>query len=189
HNSYIRGEESQWLKYKETLRTQWKGKGSLILRYKKFMKMEDEELGKYLNMKRQKAVDAIILGDEDYIDEIKRKYLHAERNYGEIPQAKRIKNDLMIKKIKKEVVKIFGINEKEFNQSVRGKENMARMVAIGLARESGGLSYRDIGRIFGGISYKSAAKYCERLKIRCAKEKELNKLFLNLKLTCSQVET
>ena len=187
HRLYLRGEESSWLKYQETLKSQWPG--NWAARYQEFMAMEDPELQEYLTEKSREAVEAIICGDKQFSDDIKMKYLHTPRTSTEIPQARKIKSQVAVKKIKQEVVKAFGIKEEELYRSVRGKENAARMMAIGLARASGGMSYKNIGEIFGGISYKSAAKYCERLKIRCGQDKAVGELFTHLRSTCSQVET
>ena len=78
---------------------------------------------------------------------------------------------------------------KKLYSSERGKENIARRMAIGLARECSELSYGEIAQIFGGINYKSAAEYYERIKQRCEFDKNLKKLFVELRQRCSQVET
>ncbi|VAX35234.1 hypothetical protein MNBD_UNCLBAC01-1692 [hydrothermal vent metagenome] len=189
HDCYVKGVENNWLRYKGLLRSQLKGKGRLLERYEEYMKMEDAELDEYLNVKKRKTIEAIILGDEEFKDQIKEKYLHEKRMYGEIPQAKRIRTEIVVKKIKEEVLKIFGVDEEALYQSVRGRENLARAMAIGLSREIGGMSHKDVGDMFGGISYKSVAKCCERLKVRCDGDKRVRKVFDRLKVICSQVET
>ncbi len=189
HPQYLKEEESRWLKFKDPLKTQWRGQGSLLSKYKQFMKLEDVELEEYLKEKQQRSFNAIIFGDKDYMDEIKMKYLKTPRTYGEIPQAKQIRAEVGIKEIKREVLKEFGVKEEVLYHSLRGKENIPRMMAISLARKGFGLSYKEIAQTYGGISYKSAAKYYERLMDRCKKDKDLKNVFEKLTVRCSQVET
>ena len=189
HNNFIKQEENEWLKFLDLLKIQFKGQKDLKKAYIDFMKKNDDELEEFLQDKSKKAVRAIIFGDETYMDDVKMKYLHGQHMSGEIPQAKQINNELKIKNIKKEVIKAFKIEEKNLYSSIRGKENNARMMAIGLARECSGLSYGKIAQIFGGINYKSAAKYYERIKQKCESNDKIKKLFYDLKRRCSQVET
>ncbi|MCK4518608.1 MAG: transposase [Candidatus Omnitrophica bacterium] len=189
HNNFIRQEENEWLKFLGLLKTQFKGQKDLKKAYINFMKKNDDELEEFLQDKSKKAMQAIIFGDEAYMDDIKMKYLHGQHMSGEIPQAKQINDELKIKNIKKEVIKAFKIEEKNLYSSIRGKKNNARIMAIGLARECSGLSYGKIAQIFGGINYKSAAKYYERIKRKCKSNDKIKKLFYDLKQRCSQVET
>ncbi|MCA9400600.1 MAG: transposase [Candidatus Omnitrophica bacterium] len=186
---FMRKEEFSWLRYMNVLNGQLKGKGNLLEKYQAYMKMADEELEEFLKAKRRKSIEAIIYGQEEFLDEVKTKYLHQERSYGEIPQAKKMKWEVVIKRIKREIQKVLGVKEEVLYQSMRGSENVARQMAIGLAREVGGVPYKEIGAIFGGISYKSAAKYCERLKQRCERDRKLSGLYEELRGRCSQVET
>lgn len=189
HKAYLEGKEQEWLRFKAGLKTQWKNEKDVKKAYREYMKKDDEELKEYLDQKRSKAVNAIIFGEEEYLDKIKTTYLNAKRLYGEIPEGKRLKDEINNETIKKAVKTAFKINEKELVACKRGKENIGRMLAIGLIRECSGYPYREIGQMFGGISYKSAAKYYERVKKRCITDKAFKKLFDDIKVTCSQVET
>ena len=51
------------------------------------------------------------------------------------------------------------------------------------------LCYRMIAQIFGGINYKSAAKYYERIKQRCESNEKFKEMFAGLRQRCSQVGT
>lgn len=189
HNNFIKQEENEYLKFVYLLKKQFKGQRDLKRAYINFMKKDDAELEDFLVNKSNKATRAIIFGDESYMDEVKMKYLNSQCFSEEIPQAKQIKEDLIIKKIKKEVIKAFKVKNENLYSSVRGKENIARMMAIGLARECSELSYGKIAQIFGEINYKSAAKYYERIKQRCESNQKFREMFVVLKRRCSQVET
>ncbi|MBU4252307.1 MAG: hypothetical protein KJ647_04940 [Candidatus Omnitrophica bacterium] len=120
---------------------------------------------------------------------LKEQYLNAERYYEEIPESRQIRAELVIRKIKEETIKVFKINEEQLYGTKKGKENVARMIAIRLARECSMMPHRQIGQLFGGISYKSSSIYCERIKKRCDKDKKLADEYERLKARCSQVET
>ncbi|HBG62316.1 MAG: hypothetical protein A2306_11400 [Omnitrophica WOR_2 bacterium RIFOXYB2_FULL_38_16] len=189
HNNYIKQEEAEWLIFLDLLKDQFAQKKDFRNAYIDFMEQNNDEAEEFLSQKSKKADHAIIYGDEAYMDEIKIKYLHSNSLSSEIPQSKQISDELKIKKIKKEVVEVFKIKEKDLYCSVRGRENIPRIMAISLSRECSGLPYDKIARIFGGINYKSAAKYCERIKQRCECDGRFKRLFDELKRRCSQVET
>ncbi|MFH1379637.1 MAG: transposase [bacterium] len=190
--AYMKGKETEWLKFISILRTLWKEESDFRKAYRNFMSKDDQEFSGYLGDKSRKASAAIIVGDAKYIDDIKTNYLHRtfkERDIDEIPEGKSIKHEMMTDTIKKEVALAFSIEEKELFSSQRGKENLARMMAIGLCRWCGGMSYKYIAKQFGDIHYKSAAKYYERITMRCKNDKAAAKLFDDLSKRCSQVET
>ncbi|MFH1282104.1 MAG: transposase [bacterium] len=191
HNNFMKQEENEWLKFNDILRKQFKSDKQLNVKraYINFMSINDEELTNYLQNKSRCAVQAIILGDESYMDGIKMRYLNKKRLFEEIPQAKLLHNDIVIKQIKKEIVNEFDIEDTYLYSSIRGKENLARMMAISLARECSRLSYGKIAELFGGIHYKSASKYYERFKTKCNSDAKMSKVFNDLKQRCSQVET
>ena len=95
----------------------------------------------------------------------------------------------LVRRVKEKVQTAFKLSEEELLFSKRGEKNLGRMMAISLLRECGGVNYKKIAEVFGGISYKSAAKYYERMKKRCLQDSKLNKQYISLKRTCSQVET
>jgi len=184
HKAYVTGQETEWLRFHDALRTQWKKK-NLRNAYREYMSLDDEKLKDYLSEKRAKGVNAIICGDDNYVDAIKIMYLNKKRCYGEIPEGKKAQDEMMIRTIKKEITSQCKVAEEDLIRPSRGKENIARMLAIGLVRECTAYAYRAIGQMFGNISYKSAAKSYERLKKRCKEDRALDKLFRKIKSRCS----
>jgi len=189
HKEFILDKEFDWLKFRDVLKSQFGNVTNVKQAYIEFMDKVDEELDVYLKEKSLEAISSIIYGETDFQDKIKANYLQADKYYGEIPAGKKFKNDLKIEKIKEEVKNIFNVSEQELYKSVRGKENIARMIAVGLSREITGLSCGVIGEIFGGLSYKTISMYCKRLKERCLLDKRIRRIFEDLRETCSQVET
>lgn len=189
HKAFLSGKESNWLRFKDTLKTQWKREKDLIRAYREYMKKDDEVVDEYLRDKSKQAARAIIYGDEGYKDKIKMTYLGAKRLYGEVPEGRRAKDEIAVRIIKREVAKEFKIGEDELLRSRRGRENTARMMALVLARESSGYRHRELGQLFGGISYKSVSSNYDRFKKRCRENKELKRLFERIRSRCSQEET
>ncbi|MFH2138980.1 MAG: transposase [Candidatus Omnitrophota bacterium] len=187
HRDYLEAKEQEWLQFKAEVKSQIKGE-EFKQAYIDFMKKDDEEINKYLEDKNDQVFRSII-GDQKYIDKIKEEYLKSEIYYEEIPESRYIRAEAVIKKIKEEIQKVFKIEEKILYKSNRGQENIARMIAIRLARECSLLPHRQIGKIFGDISYKSSAIYCDRVKKKCLSDKKLAKVYDKLKVRCSQVET
>ncbi|MFH1359498.1 MAG: transposase [Candidatus Omnitrophota bacterium] len=184
HGFYTKEKESEWLKFKDILKGQWRKLQNFKKAYLDFMKKEDQELEEYLQEKSRKATDAIILGDDEFTDTIKMNYLHGKRVYGDVPQAKHIKDEMCFKKVKREIIKEFKIEEEMLYISKRGKENLARLLAIGLLRECSGMTYRGIGYALRIESYKSVAKYAQRMKGRYLKDQRIKNLFDRLKVRC-----
>lgn len=188
HRDYLEVKEQEWLQFKDVVKSQIKSK-DFKQAYMDYMKKDDEEINKYLDDKREQVFRSIILGDQGYIDKIKEKHLKSERYYDEIPESRHIRAEAVIRKIKKETQKEFKIKEERLYKSIRGQENIPRMIAIRLARECSMLGHRQIGRLFGDISYKSSAIYCDRIKKKCISDKKLAKTYEKLMVRCSQVET
>lgn len=184
HNNYLRQKENSWLNFVKTLKTQWKGTQDLKKAYIDFINKDDNELEDYLNDKKKKSLDAIVFGEEKYMDEIKMNYLHSARIYGDVPESKIIINDLCFKRVKQEIMKECAVNEENLFISVRGKENLPRLMMIGLLRECSAMTYKQIGSLLGINSYKSVAKYGERIKGRLKEDKELKEKFEMLKSKC-----
>ncbi|MDO9080518.1 MAG: transposase [Desulfuromonadales bacterium] len=96
------------------------------------------------------AVADFILGRSDFVEGIKRDYLMARSDAAEIPQLRKLKK-ISPDKIVAAVSETFG----ESNETIRGKghkQSMARLVAIGLAREFCWTSGKELGTYFGGVT-------------------------------------
>jgi hypothetical protein len=186
---YCKGMENEYLRYKKILESQWKSTKSLEEEYRNYMKLEQDKLNDYLDENSAKATETIIYGDKEYIDEIKAGYLNKKRVSYEIPEAKRIRDEINKKRIKDGVLFYYKISESELYKSSRGRENIPRQVAIRLIREVCGYSYVDIANEYGRVSYKAIAKDYDKIKQRCKNNEEIEKIFNLIKGTCSQVET
>ena len=116
--------------------------------YKKFVEGVDfktlEDPGKHVT-------GGFILGDADFVNWIKDTFLAFKRDEKEIPQLKKLKPKLSQKIILQAVCQEFSCSNEQVITKGR-KKNKAREVAIYLARDLSGLSCKDLGLYFGGVS-------------------------------------
>ena len=77
--------------------------------------------------------------------------MSARQDEKEIPQLKKLKPKVQLETIVHAVCEEFGCNEVQVLKKGR-KKNKAREVAIHLARDLSGMSCKDLGIHFGGVS-------------------------------------
>jgi putative transposase len=153
--------------------------------YKRFMAQPvDEELEKFYSAKKQGS----ILGDLDFIDLIKEKYLYIDPEI-EVVEKRVPGGEGILRKIKKEVCRVFNVSDKHLFEGKRGTTNIARQVALALTKELSGLKLSEIGPYFGIGSYRTVGTHCWRLQGKLRTDKSLRAKYNNLKVTCSQEKT
>ncbi len=92
-----------------------------------------------------------VLGDADFVDWIKETFLSDRSDEKEIPQLKKLKPRVSLEKVVEAVAREFDCNPEAIKAKGR-KKNKAREVAIHIAREVSGMSGKDLGAYFGGVS-------------------------------------
>ena len=145
----------------------------------------DPQTMAFYNQKKQSA----ILGDADFLDLIKEKYILTDRKLStEIPEERSFQGQKRLDNILHETSKVFKKTKEELCRSKRGETNDARLVAVALTRGLSGLHLSEIAQIFRMNSYKSVGSSCYRLKARLVKEPSLRKRYERIYQTCSQEE-
>ena len=97
------------------------------------------------------VTEGFILGDTDFVNWVKETFLSKRHDEKEIPQLKKLKPKISPGLVVQAVCKEFDCREERIITKGR-KKNKAREVAIYLARDISGLSGRDLGDYFGGVS-------------------------------------
>ena len=95
--------------------------------------------------------EGFILGNADFIHWVKETFLSERQEEKEIPQLKKLKPKAKPDRIVRAVCQEFNCNSAQITIKGR-KKNKAREVAIYLARKMSGLSGKDLGMYFGGVS-------------------------------------
>lgn len=187
HKYYLKGRDDvPWLHVRLGLAFfSSKLKGAMKA-YREFLKNGvDPNTLAFYGKKKQSS----ILGDPDFLNRVKEKYIFADRKLStEIPEARSLSGQKKAHQIIEVTAKLFQRPKEWLYRSKRGQTNYARLAAVSLTRDLSGLKLSEIAQIFKMSSYKSVGTSCYRLKARIAKEPGLRKQYERLSLTCSQEE-
>lgn len=187
HKQYLKGnDQAPWLHVRLGLAFFSNKLKKALKSYRQFIKdgIDPRTLAFY-GKKKQNP----ILGDPDFLDHIKEKYILADRKLStEIPEKRSLQGQKKAHQIAQETSKAFQRPKGELYLSRRGETNYARLTAVTLTRDLSGLKLSEIAQIFGMNSYKSVGSNCYRLKTRLTKEPDLKKRYDRIYQTCSQKE-
>ncbi|MGB9715806.1 MAG: transposase [Thermodesulfovibrionales bacterium] len=120
---------------------------------------------------REEAAGGWILGSNDWVEEVIKRWGNFPSN--ELSGVKPIKRRVSIDEIERLVCKEFEVGEGDIKNLTYN--NTARMASIYLAVNYCGLTLREAGQRYGGISYSAVGKAASRFQDRLAKDPRLNK--------------
>ena len=124
-----------------------------------------------------------ILGGTGFVNWVKDKFLSTRKDEKEIPQLKKLKPKVTLKTIIQSVCDEFGCSEEQIK--IRGrKNNKARAIAMYLARDLSGLSGKDLGVFFSGISGAAITMNYNQINAELMRNKNLSDKIINLKNNC-----
>ena len=135
--------QTDWL-----LSTFGKNKKHARQSYKNFVEKVD---AKKLENPYEQVSEGFLLGDTDFINWVKESFLSKRDDQEEIPQLKKLKPRISIEDVVQTVSDQFETSVDRITAKGR-KNNKAREVAIHLARDMCGLSCKQLGLYFGGVS-------------------------------------
>ncbi len=188
HKQYLRAQDAKSWLYVRLGLSFFAGKTSFALKaYRSF-------IGKGIDPSTQAFYDkdhlVPILGDPDFLKEVKEKYIYGrEKLDTEIPEERKISGANQANRIIEEVSKTFSKTRKDVLLSKRGEENQARLTALLLTRELSGLKLSEIAQVFGIKSYRTVASGCFRLKKRMKDNSQTRNRYTKIYNTCSQEKT
>jgi REP-associated tyrosine transposase len=138
----------QFLETKGVLANFGKRKREAQRKYKDFV--EGANI-KTLENPHRHVAGSFILGDSDFVSWVKETFLSGRQDEKEIPQLKKLKPKIPLETILNAVCQEFDCGQEQIATKGR-KKNKAREVAIYFARALSGLSGKDLGLFFGGVS-------------------------------------
>ena len=152
--------------------------------YKCFMiQTPGDEIEKFYFSKNQGS----ILGDLDFIERIKNKYISDDPLPSiEIQEEIIIRGEKVIRKIKKDICRIFKVKEADILKGKRGTDNIARQAALTLSKELSGMKLSQIGFHFGYSSYRTVGSHCLNFQEKLISNKSLRKKYNSLRATYRQ---
>jgi REP element-mobilizing transposase RayT len=128
-----------------------KDKARQLKAYTAFVNQQDSE--SLMRVFAKKNLQSV-LGEEGFIDRIKRRYFRLKR-HTEIPQSKMLAPT--IKEIKEKVSKIYHTNTERLCISKRGVDNEPRNIALYIARQLTGKKLEEIGKEFSISNYSTVS--------------------------------
>lgn len=121
---------------------------------------------------RKKAVAGFILGGERFVKKIQETFLSGRRNEKDIPQLAQLRPRVSPEDMIRTVAGDFDCETEHILTKGR-KRNTARDVAIFLSRQHSGVSSRDLGKTFGGISGSAISERSKMLRKAMERDKPL----------------
>lgn len=185
HRQYLKGEDhAPWLQVRLGLGFFSNKLKKALKNYREFMKNGvDPKTLAFYGKKKQSS----ILGDPDFLDHIKEKYILTDQKLDtEIPEERRMAGAAITERILKEVSKSFSLTKQALLLSKRGERNEARLTALSLARELSGLRLSEIAHIFQIRSYRTVGTGCYRFKKLLQENIGIKKRYAKIHLACSQ---
>ena len=188
HKDYLKGkDQAPWLHVRLGLAFFSKTLKRALQDYRQFMKegVDRNTLAFYKNKKR-----GSILGDPDFLDHIKEKYILTDRKLStEIPEQRRMAGAAVTERILKEVSRVFQQPKETLLCSKRGERNAARLTALSLARELSGLRLTELAEAFQIRSYRTVATACYRFKRLLREDLDIRRRYVKIHQVCSQEKT
>ena len=188
HKQYLKGEDkTPWLHISLGLSFFATKKKQAIKEYQAFIRSGvDPHTRSFYGKKNQSP----ILGDPDFLEQIKEKYiLNDQKPSTEMPEQRKMAGAKIADRILKEVSRTFSKPREALLSSKRGERNPARLTALSLTRELSGLKLSEIAQIFGIRSYRTVGTGCYRFKKLSQQNADVRRRYASIHQTCSQGKT
>jgi len=150
-------------------------------RYKKFL---EDAMGVETESPLKEVLGGVILGGEGFRGEVLSRV--ADENL----QSKEVSHRRALKKTPgaEAIIQVMCSHFKVSRDDLLCGKGEARNIAIFLTKKNTALTNRQIGELFGKISYSAVSRVYERLSRRAVKNKELEKEISNIQKTMSNVK-
>jgi len=157
--------------------------GGKAKRYQSFVESGvDEDLAQFY---RGRTIPPI-LGGERFKETVLERH---GQDDPEITERKRVHEPPSMEKIIAVVASALECNQETIFESVRGRQNLARMLVAHFAHSAGQLTYRQIAEALGMNHYSAVASSIRRLERLCRDNKQLKKLERVLRQQMTQGQT
>jgi putative transposase len=151
-----------------------------LQKYKQFV---EDALGKMADSPLKKVFGGMLLGTNQFRENVL-KQLHRENVFKEEISHRKAFRSADYEFILERISSYFRIKLKDLLNGRGDRRNLA----VYLLKSSTGLTNRQIGEIFGGISFSAVTRVCERLKEKAKGDKELAHWLNDLNQVLSNVK-
>lgn len=166
-----------WLITETVLSYFGKEKKEATVNYKSYVEKVNMET---LENPDKNMLGGFILGGAGFADWVKDKFLSKKDDEKEIPRLKKLKPKVALTTIIQSVCDEFMCREDRIKMKGR-KDNKARAIAMYLARDLSGVSCKDMGIFFDGISGAAITMQYNQIKAELMRNKKLGDKIANLK--------
>jgi REP element-mobilizing transposase RayT len=142
----------------------------------------ESALGEELDSPVGKVYGGIVLGCDGFIKEVLNKLEEDQLTSEEISNRKALRATMSTEEIVTSLSDQFGISRTEITGN---KERVARNAGIYLMKKYSGASNKEIGGLFGGMSYSAVAKAFQRFKKQMEEDSGLLKQLKGLEMKMS----
>ena len=157
--------------------------GGKAKRYRSFVAQGvDEDLAQFYEGKSVSP----ILGDESFRQVVLERHGCDDP---EIAERKRVHEPASLDRIMAVVCTALGCDENQIYESVRGRQNLARMLVAHFAHRSGRMAYREIAEALGMNHYSAVASSLRRLGRLCRESEEIRRLERAIRNSLTQNQT
>ena len=129
---------------------------------------------KTIENSHSQVTEGFILGDPDFVNWVKETFLSGRQDEQEIPQLKKLKPKVQLDTIVKAVCEEFDCTNEQIITKGR-KNNKAREAAIHITRDLSGMSCKDLGLYFGGVSGALITIMYNRIREQAARKRRLKR--------------
>jgi REP element-mobilizing transposase RayT len=178
YNAFLAKDKApEWLEVKWLLAQFGRKKKEAAHRYKDYVEKIDA-----FNLKNPETdlVEGAILGDTDFVSWVKEQFLSSKEVNQDIPQLRRLKPKPSLNAIVAAVCNELGCEEEQIIEKGRHK-NIAREMAVYMARDLSGKSCKDLGGYFGGISSPAITLCCNQFGRRLENDMKLKRRTARIK--------
>ena len=152
-------------------------KKEAIINYKSYV---EKIIWKQLKIQTKTCLEDLFWVELDFVNWVKDKFLSARDDEKEIPQLKKLKPKVSIKTILQRVCDEFGCSEEQIQRKGR-KGNTVRTIAIYLARDLSGMSCKNLGVFFGGITGAAITMKYNQMNAELVQHKKLSNKIMQIK--------
>jgi len=150
--------------------------------YKKFV---DETIGLELRNPFENVYSGMILGKTGFIKETLKRLKEENLQKEDISYKKALQTEYTPKEVIDSMCVYFNVSQ---DKILKNKNKEYRNIAIYLIKKYTGLTNKQLGQLFGNISYSAVAKVCQRFSKKLEKDIVLKKKVGEIKRNMSNVK-
>jgi len=153
-------------------------------RAKKYKKFVEEAIGKNLESPLKKPYGGMILGEEKFIQAVLNKIENKDFQNQDISYRRQLKTTKGADDIIEGISSYYNITW----DILLSDKRKIRNIAILLIKKYTGLTNREIGKLFGGISYSAVTRVYQRVEQEISRNKALRKQIEDIEMNLSNVK-